>query len=285
VAESPAANRSKAAIGTSASQGNGANRETRERIRAERALRRAGVPGSRAAGAPERLLITGAGALMAAIGVSRRSLPGAALAVAGGAMAYRAAVGDERLDRLFDFSATVGGSPAIAVERSVRIARPAGELFAFLRDPANHSRLVKGGASVEAREGRSRWTADAPGGRRITWEVEIVEEREPQLLGWRSVRGGGLDLTGRVELRPAPHDETEVRLAADISQPPGPGGVRPLAALATGEIANRVATELLRHFKQLMETGEIATVAGQPAGTRSRLGRTVSGTRAGRDRR
>jgi uncharacterized membrane protein len=208
------------------------------------------------------------------------------LTLAGGAIAYRAVAGDERVDRLFGFSTGAAGATPIAVERSVRVTGPAEELFAFLRDPANHRDLVKGGASLELVEGRiSRWSVQGPDGRRLTWEVQVVEEREPEMIALRAVPGNGLDLQCRVELRPAPHGETEVRLAADISKPPGPRGVRPLAALVTGEAANGVATELLRRFKQLMETGEIATVAGQPAGARSLLGRTLSGTRAGRDRR
>jgi uncharacterized membrane protein len=61
-----------------------------------------------------------------------------------------------------------------------------------------------------------------------------------------------------------------------------PPGGRLGAALAKifGEEPNQTVREDLRHFKQLMETGEIPTTEGQPSGRRSSKTRTRTTSKA-----
>jgi uncharacterized membrane protein len=57
---------------------------------------------------------------------------------------------------------------------------------------------------------------------------------------------------------------TEVRVTLDY-QPPG-GGLGAAVARLFGEEPSQQVMDDLRHFKELMEAGEIPTTDGQPSG-------------------
>jgi len=94
------------------------------------------------------------------------------------------------------------------------------------------------------------------------WDAEIIGERADAMIAWRSLPGAAVETAGSVHFLPAPGDwGTEVRLVLKYDPPAGKVG----AALVRlfGEAPEQQIEEDLRHFKQLMETGELATVAGQ----------------------
>jgi uncharacterized membrane protein len=75
-----------------------------------------------------------------------------------------------------------------------------------------------------------------------------------------------VDTAGSVHFRELPHDRgTEVRVVLKYDPPAGKAG----AALARlfGSSPESQVREDLRRLKQFMETGEVATTAGQPRGT------------------
>ena len=162
----------------------------------------------------------------------------------------------------------------MTVTRGVTVNRPIEELHRFWRDASNVPRFSKRVTSVEVlEERRSRWTASGPGGVNASWEVELVEEREPEILVWRSPPGARVEHTLALTLSPTPAGRgVEVRVAASI-RPPGGAAV----ARLLGEWPERQLTEELRRFKQLVEAGEIPTIEGQPSGKRSPLGRALTG--------
>jgi uncharacterized membrane protein len=91
----------------------------------------------------------------------------------------------------------------------------------------------------------------------------------PELVpAWRSDPDSLVPNTGSVQFRKAPGDRgTEVTVAMQYALPTGPVG-KAFASLF-GKNPQHVVREDLRHFKQLLETGEIATTVGQPHGRRS----------------
>ena len=182
------------------------------------------------------------------------ALGSAAVGVAIGALVYRAVSGRR------------GEARAV---RSVVVARSAPELYAFWRDFENLPRFMDGLRSVDRLDGcHSRWVAEAPAGGSVGWEAGILEERENELVRWRSLPGSDVENAGSVWLRPAPGGHgTEVRVEIVYRAPAAGLLVRGL---------DRRLTEDLRRFKRLMETGEIATTEGQPHGRRSPLGRVLS---------
>jgi uncharacterized membrane protein len=117
-------------------------------------------------------------------------------------------------------------------------------------------------------EGRSHWVAKGPGGKDISWDAEITEDIPNELIAWRSLGGGDIVTSGRVRFEAAPGNRgTIVRVLMDYQLPARLGGV-PVTKLLGRDPGHRVRKDLLR-FKQLLETGEIATTEGQPAGRRS----------------
>jgi len=57
----------------------------------------------------------------------------------------------------------------------------------------------------------SHWVAKIPGGGHAEWTVEIINEVENELLGWRSV-SGHIGIAGSVQFKDAPGGGTEIKL-------------------------------------------------------------------------
>lgn len=210
-------------------------------------------------GAGARLGTAAAGAALLAFGLRRRSLVGAATALAGGWLLYRGLggggrSGDERLDE------------GAAVERSVTVGEPADELHDLLRDPERLARIAGGVADVTADgDDRQHWVVEGPLGRSVSWDTRVVEEQPGEYLRWESVDGAVLSGEGSVEFRPAPAGRgTEVTLRLDLDSPGGPLGDAALRVF--GVVPDAVAGQLLDRFKSLAETGEIQTLERNPSG-------------------
>jgi uncharacterized membrane protein len=106
--------------------------------------------------------------------------------------------------------------------------------------------------------GRSHWIAKAPAGTTVEWDAEVYNEKENELIAWRSLDGADVDNAGSVRFEPATGDGgTTVRVTLRYD-PPG-GAIGSMVASLFGENPEQQIEEDLRRFKQVMETGEIAT--------------------------
>jgi uncharacterized membrane protein len=144
------------------------------------------------------------------------------------------------------------------VGRAVTINKSAAELYAYFRDFAKLATFMDNVERVDVLDGkRSHWVVKAPGGKTVEWDARITEEREGELIAWTSEEGADVSNAGRVEFRDAGARGTVVtaRIAYD---PPG-GMVGKLVAKIFQREPAIQARRDLRRFKQLMETGEIAT--------------------------
>ena len=157
------------------------------------------------------------------------------------------------------------------IEVSLSVLRPAQELYSYWRRLENLPRFMRHLESVsETGDGRSHWIAKTPVGSRVEWDAEVVDEREGQLISWRSLPGSQVHNTGSVLFEPLPNDRgTMVRTTFDLAPPGGAAGR--LAGKALGPITRQQVHEDLRRFKNLMEAGEIPTTDGQPEGRRSAI--------------
>jgi len=113
--------------------------------------------------------------------------------------------------------------------------------------------------------GRSHWVARAPLEKRIEWDAEVIEERENELIAWKSLPGSMVESMGRVEFVDAPGGRGAIVHVSLRYNPPA-GSLGAAFARLFGEEPNQQINEDLRHFKQFVETGEVATVQGQPTG-------------------
>ena len=208
-----------------------------------------------------------AGCGLAAVGVSRRSRAGAALAVVGGALAYGALAGRAPVPAWVRARFPRAGKGGLWVSRAVTIQHPADELYAFWRDFAHLPRFMSYLRSVTVQtDGRSHWVANGPAGHQLEWDAEIVEDQPGALIRWQTAPGARVPNRGEVRFQPAPGDRgAEVRVRLEYQAPAGLLGAS--VAQLLGQGADRQVRESLRNFKQLMEAGEIPTNDHQPMGT------------------
>jgi len=144
------------------------------------------------------------------------------------------------------------------VAETVTINCPAQELYAFWRRPANLVAVMDNIASIEPIDDtRSRWTVKAPAGREVSWESVITNDVPGKELTWQSAPGADIANSGRIEFQDAGARGTVVR-AVIAYDPPG-GAIGQLIAKLFQREPRLQARRDLRRFKQLMETGEIAT--------------------------
>jgi len=153
-----------------------------------------------------------------------------------------------------------GGAPDLS-GKTVTINRPPQELYAFWRDFTNLPKFMDNIVSVEPLDDRrSRWVVKAPGGGTVEWTAVITEDRPGQCIGWASEEGADVPNSGRIDFRPAPGDRGSWVTATIDYDPPG-GMIGKVIAKLFQREPHIQARHDLRRFKQLMETGEVATGA------------------------
>lgn len=152
----------------------------------------------------------------------------------------------------------VEGKGDTLVGRAVTINRPRAELYAYFRDFANLPSFMDNVERIDVLDNkRSHWVVKAPAGRTVEWDSAITEEVEGAYFAWASEPGADIDNSGRVDFRDAGARGTVVT-ATLLYDPPGGGIGKVIAKLFQREPAIQARRDL-RRFKQLMETGEIAT--------------------------
>jgi len=158
------------------------------------------------------------------------------------------------------------GHPAkddVVVGRTVTVNRPRLELYAFWRDFRNLSAFMENISNVAViDERRSHWIVTAPGGKTVEWDAVIEEERPGELIAWSSAGSADLRNAGRVEFRDHPAGRGTEVTATIIYDPPG-GALGSLVAKLFQKEPKIQTRQDLRRFKQLMETGEVATACAR----------------------
>ncbi len=207
--------------------------------------------------------VAAAGLAACAIRWGRGGIRGAALPLAG-ALLGRAVTGrcpvnqaigrNSARDRVSPV-ASLGGGEGLRVEQTVRIARPAEELYRFWRNLENLPRFMDHLESVRVLdERRSHWVARGPVGSRVEWDAEVHNEIPGQLLAWRSLPGAEVDHAGSVHFEPDAGDFTLVRVILRYDPPGGRLGAS--VARLFGEDPDTQVADDLRRFKQVMEAGD-----------------------------
>ena len=144
--------------------------------------------------------------------------------------------------------------------QAVTINRPAGELYAYFRALTNLPNFMENVVRIDdLGDRRTHWVVKAPAGKTVEWDAEIIEDVPDTSLTWRSLDGADVPNSGRIEFRDAGARGTVVT-ATIAYEPPGGTVGKFVAKLFQREPAIQARRDL-RRFKQLMETGEIATAA------------------------
>ncbi len=162
------------------------------------------------------------------------------------------------------------GNGAIHVRKSITVNRSPEELYRFWHDFQNFPRFMRHLESVEITgEKRSHWVAKGPAGTRVEWDAEIISDHPNEVIAWRSLEGADVDNAGSVRFERAPGGRGTI-VKVEFQYRPPAGKVGATVARLFGQAPEKQVKLELLHFKQLIETGEIARTEGQPAGrTRS----------------
>ena len=156
----------------------------------------------------------------------------------------------------------------LRVRASVTVRPPRDDVYAFWRDFENFPSFMSHVESVDVSGDHSRWTVTAPVGT-VSWDARIVEERERELISWRSIVGSGVDNSGTVRFVDAPGGRgTEIHV--EMRYDPPAGGLGALVAKLFGEEPEQQVKDDLRRLKQLLEAGEILVSEGNPEGRTAR---------------
>lgn len=144
------------------------------------------------------------------------------------------------------------------IGRTVTINRPRAELYAYWRDFARLPTFMHNVERVDVLSPtRSHWVVKAPGGRTVEWDALVTEEKEGELIAWASTEDADVPNSGRIEFRDA-GDRGTIVTATIVYDPPAGVVGRLIAKMFQREPAIQARRDL-RRFKQLMETGEVAT--------------------------
>jgi uncharacterized membrane protein len=157
----------------------------------------------------------------------------------------------------------------VLVGRTVTINRPRQELYAFWRNFSNLPRFMKSVHSVTMPDAdHSHWVVEAPAGKTVAWDARITLDEPGRVIGWESLDGASVRNSGKVEFLDSPDGRgTVVRVT--LTYDPPAGAVGKLIAKLFQKEPKIQARQDLRRFKQLMETGEVATAQPPDAAPRA----------------
>lgn len=221
----------------------------------------------------ERFGSIAAGALLVLAGLSRGKGGGLLMGLVGAGLLHR---GITRHCYAYDALGinTAEHNPAtgvpaqegVRVEHTIAVNAPPGQLYSFWRDVENLSRVMRHLKRVDALDRqRSHWVAQGPLGATVEWDAEIINERENELIAWRSLDGGDIQTAGSVHFNPLGDGRgTAVSVSMKYNPPGGKIG-EAIASLLGSGLQQQVADDL-RRFKSVMETGETPNTEGQPRG-------------------
>jgi uncharacterized membrane protein len=210
----------------------------------------------------EKWLALGTGVALLIVGASRRRTAVGAIAAATSApLLYRGLTGR--------WPVTNGHSPqevsrralsgyrGVHVQESIRLEVPIAEAYAFWRRLENLPRIMMHLERVtETSPKTSHWVATGPAGLSVEWDAEIINEVENGVLGWRSLPDSDIVTAGSVNFdRVRGGRSTQVSVHLQYAPPAGKAGA--FIASLFGREPSQTIREDLRHFKQLLEAGEI----------------------------
>ncbi|RFA31140.1 hypothetical protein CAI21_00300 [Alkalilimnicola ehrlichii] len=222
-------------------------------------------------GDTERWASLAGGTLAAIWGMRRGGLLGLAMGAIGGVLIYRGASGHcamyEQLGRSSASPSDKGliGDSEIRVTTGITIDRSPDELYSYWRNFEHLPQFMRHIVDVtQFDERRSHWVAEAPFGKTLEWDAEVIEDRTNEKIAWRSMEGSQLQNEGEIRFRPLAEGRgTEVEV--DMCYRPPGGKLGTTMARYFNGITKQEIQEDIRRFKQLMEAGEMPTAEPTPA--------------------
>ena len=229
-------------------------------------------------GSTERVVSAGLGGLLVASGIFRGRLPGLLLTAVGASLLYRGLSGYCALYQQLGVSSCdledsheSGGQQSsgmsrgplagmmphhdaikgVKIEESFTIDRSAHELYEVWTQWEKLPELLPHIKSIETiGDKKTRWTANAPLGVKLTWEAEIIKQDADRMVSWKST-SGDVGTAGSVHFESRGDNKTEMRVSMQYD-PPGGKLVAAVAEFFNMGLDERVREDL-QQFKKRLE--------------------------------
>jgi uncharacterized membrane protein len=204
-------------------------------------------------------LLGGSGLFVA--GLATGKWRGALMCAIGGALLYRGWTGHCHLYESLGLDsathppqASVPAQQGKKVERVVVIQQPPEMLYSFWRDFENLPKVMQHlDRVIVLDDKRSRWFANGPLGVSVEWEAEIINDRENEMIAWRSLPGSQVETAGSVHFRPLDENRgTAVTVSMKYNPPAGKLGDAIASMLGSG-LGQQLAQDL-QQLKLFMES-------------------------------
>jgi uncharacterized membrane protein len=175
---------------------------------------------------------------------------------------------------------SVPSKQGIRVDKAITIERPVAEVYAFWRQLNNLPTFMRHLDSVVVQdELHSHWAAKTLGGKIVEWDAEVIEQRENEMISWRSLPDSEVDNAGSVWFTPVPGgNATQLRVELRYIPPAGKTGA--FIAKLFGRDAAAEIDEDLQRLKSLLENGKLPDGESGPAWTRQAIDRARQSGRA-----
>lgn len=144
---------------------------------------------------------------------------------------------------------------AINIRHSFTVNKPRAEVYAFWRNLENLPAFMRHLVSVKEKDGKiSHWKAKIPGNAgTLSWDAEIVNEEENNVIGWRSIDSAVIDNAGKVEFYDAPTNGFTI-LKVIFSYHLPAGGLGTEVAKLFNPVVESYIKEDIMNFKEHIES-------------------------------
>ena len=163
-----------------------------------------------------------------------------------------------------DFATLVGmGEPedGIEVQKTICVAAPVEQVFAFWSDYQNFPRFMSNVREVRVDGDRSHWVVSGPAGMPVEWDAEVMRIEPNSLIKWRSTPGSAVKQEGEVRFAPMADGGTRVTIQMCYLPPAGALG-HAVARLLGADPKSEMDADLMR-MKSMIETGHAPHDAAQ----------------------
>lgn len=228
-------------------------------------------------GSTERIVSAGIGGLLVASGIFRGRLPGLLLTAVGASLLYRGLSGycalyeqmgvsscdlddepSESSARGLSRGPLAGMMPhhdaikGVKIEETFDINRSAHDLYEAWTQWEQLPELLPHIKSIETiGDKKTRWTAVAPLGVKLTWEAEIIKQEADRMVSWKSV-SGDVGTAGSVHFESKGDKQTQMRVSMQY-EPPGGKVIAAVAEFFNMGLDQRVREDL-KQFKERLES-------------------------------
>lgn len=151
-----------------------------------------------------------------------------------------------------DTREALGGRRGVHVKESIRVGAPREAVYDFWRSLSNLPRFMAHVERVDVlTDTRSHWVTKGPAGSFVEWDAELINDRRPELMAWRSLEGAEVASAGSVRFHETVDGGTEITVRLQYEPPAGKLGAWVSALL--GEDPARQIRDDLRRLHQLFD--------------------------------